>query len=116
MRWYLHPGKKDTAIKNLMLYVQEIPAGGKSGRQRCPGGMVHYVLDGHGAVEIDGTRHEWSAGDCIALPIRHSGIEYQFFNLDSQNPARYLAATPNFFEVLGVDLGSTFEQLEDAES
>jgi hypothetical protein len=36
------------------------------------------------------------------------------FNLDRQNPARYLAATPNFFEALGVDLASSFEQLEDA--
>jgi gentisate 1,2-dioxygenase len=113
MRWYLHPDKQDTAIKNLLLYVQELPAGAKSGRQRCPGGIVHYVLDGHGVVEIDGARYEWSAGDCIALPIKSSGVEYQFFNLDAENPARYLAATPNFFEVLGVDLGSSFEQLED---
>jgi len=114
MRWYLHPAKKDTAIKNLMFYVQMIPARGKSGRQRCPGGIVHYVLDGHGAVVIDGTRHELSAGDCIALPIKSFGVEFQFFNLDDQKPVRYLAATPNFFDVLGVDLGSTFEQLEDA--
>src|SRR5574341_2495986 len=40
MRWYLHPCKKDTAIRNLLLYVQEIPPGGKSGRQLCPGGWV----------------------------------------------------------------------------
>lgn len=114
MRWYLHPDKRDVAIRNLLVYVQEIPPAGKSGRQRCPGGWVHFILDGHGAVEVDGVRYEWEAGDCVALPIKSLGVEYQFFNLDAQNPARYLAAAPNFFEVLGVDLGSSFEQLEDA--
>ncbi|MBI2231017.1 MAG: hypothetical protein HYU46_18195 [Deltaproteobacteria bacterium] len=48
------------------------------------------------------------------MPIKSFGVEFQFFNLDDQKPVRYLAATPNFFDVLGVDLGSTFEQLEDA--
>ncbi len=114
MRWYLHPYKNDTAIKSLLFYVQELPPGGKSGRQRCPGGLVHYVLDGHGAIEIDGTRHEWEPGDCIALPLKSLGVEYQFFNLDTHHPARYLMGTPNFFAILGVDLGSSFEQLEDA--
>ncbi|HBA39376.1 MAG: hypothetical protein A2W10_05745 [Deltaproteobacteria bacterium RBG_16_55_12] len=114
MKWYLHPGKRDTAIRSLVVYVQEIPPGGKSGRQRCPGGLVYYVLDGRGAVDVDGTRYQWEQGDCIALPLKNFGVEYQFFNLDGQNPARYLTVTPNFFEVLGVDLGSSFEQLEDA--
>ena len=77
---------------------------------------MHLILDGHGTVEIDGTRYDWQSGDCIALPIKSLGVEYQFFNLDAEKPARYLAATPNFFEVLGVDLGSTLEQLEDASS
>lgn len=114
MRWYLHPDKRDAAIRSLLVYVQEIPPAGKSGRQRCPGGWVHFILDGRGALEVDGVRYEWEAGDCVALPIKSSGVEYQFFNLDSQNPARYLAAAPNFFEVLGFDLGSNFEQLEGA--
>lgn len=114
MRWYLHPHKKNTSLGNLIVYVQEIPPGGKSGRQRCPGGFVHYMLAGGGTVEVDAKRYEWETGDCVALPIKSNGVEYQFFNLDSQVPARYLVASPNFFEVLGVDLGSTFEQIEDA--
>lgn len=116
MRWYLHPCKRDTAIRSLMVYVQEIPPGGRSGRQRCPGGLVHYILSGQGAVEVDGVRHRWEQGDCVALPIKPFGVEYQFVNLDPQRPARYLAAAPNLFEVLGVDLGSVFEQLEEAGS
>ena len=114
MRWYLHPCKRDTAIRSLMIYLQEIPPGGRSGRQRCPGGLVHYILDGRGAVDVDGTRYQWEQGDCVALPLKSFGVEYQFLNLDAENPARYLTVTPNFFEVLGVDLGSSFEQLEDA--
>jgi gentisate 1,2-dioxygenase len=114
MRWYLHPGKKDTALGNLIVYAQEIPPGGKSGRQRCPGGLVHYILDGRGAVEIDAKTYEWESGDCVALPLKRDGVEYQFFNRDAAAPARFVVATPNFFEVLGVDLGSAFEQLEDA--
>ena len=114
MRWYLHPDKRDVAIRSLLVYIQEIPPAGKSGRQRCPGGLVHIIIEGHGAVEVDGVSYEWEAGDCVALPIKSFGVEYQFINLDSQNPARYLAAAPNFFEALGVDLGSSFEQLEDA--
>ncbi|HZD39903.1 MAG TPA: cupin domain-containing protein, partial [Terriglobales bacterium] len=65
MRWYLHPCKNDSAIRSLMLYVQELPPGGKSGRQRCPGGWVHLILDGHGAIEIDGISYDWQTGDCI---------------------------------------------------
>lgn len=114
MRWYLHPDKRNVAIRSLLVYLQEIPPAGKSGRQQCPGGLVHYILDGRGAVEVNGVRYEWEAGDCVALPIKSSGVEYQFFNFDAQNPARYLAATPNFLDALGVDLGSSFEQLEDA--
>jgi len=63
---------------------------------------------------VDGKRYEWEAGDCVALPIKTSGVEYQFFNLDGEKPARYLAAAPNLLEVLGADLGSAFEQLEEA--
>lgn len=116
MRWYLHPRKKDTALGNLVVYVQEIPPAGKSGRQRCPGGFVHYMLAGRGTAEVDGKRYPWETGDCVALPIKSEGVEYQFFNPDAKAPARYLVMAPNFFELLGVDLGSTFEQIEDASS
>ncbi|HZD40398.1 MAG TPA: hypothetical protein VE131_06725, partial [Terriglobales bacterium] len=82
--------------------------------QRCPGGWVYLILNGQGFIEIDGARYHWETGDCVALPIKPLGVEYQFFNLDGEKPARYFAATPNFFEALGLDLGSTFEQIEDA--
>jgi hypothetical protein len=50
----------------------------------------------------------------VGLPILSRPVEYQFFNTDKKKPARYIAATPNLFEVLGVDMGTRFEQLENA--
>jgi len=114
MRWYLHPAKNDTAIRSLLIYMQEIEPGGHSGKQESPGGIVYYVLEGRGYVVVDGKKHTWSKGDCVGLPILSRSIQYQFFNTDRRRPARLIAATPNLFEVLGVDMGSRFEQLEPA--
>jgi gentisate 1,2-dioxygenase len=114
MRWYIHPAKDDTAIRSLVIYIQEIEPGGHSGKQASPGGIVHYMLEGKGYVVVDGKRHAWSKGDCVGLPILSRPIEYQFFNTDKKRPARFIAATPNLFEVLGVDMGTRFEQLESA--
>jgi gentisate 1,2-dioxygenase len=114
MRWYLHPAKKDTCIRSLVIYVQEIEPGGHSGKQASPGGIVHYMLEGKGYVLVNGKKHSWSRGDCVGLPILARPVEYQFFNTDKRRPARFIAATPNLFEVLGVDMGTRFEQLEPA--
>lgn len=113
-RWYLHPAKNDTAIRSLVVYMQEIEPGGRSGKQASPGGIVHYMLDGKGYVVVNGTKHSWVKGDCVGLPILSRPVEYQFFNTDKKRAARFIAATPNLFEVLGVDMGTRFEQLEPA--
>jgi hypothetical protein len=63
---------------------------------------------------VNGKKHSWSKGDCVGLPILSRPLEYQFFNTDKKNPARFIAATPNLYEVLGVDMGTRFEQLESA--
>lgn len=114
MRWYLHPAKDDTAIRSLVVYMQEIEPGGRSGKQASPGGIVHYMLDGKGYVVVNGKKHSWTRGDCVGLPILSRPVEYQFFNTDKKRVARFIAATPNLFEVLGVDMGTRFEQLEPA--
>ncbi|OGQ77655.1 MAG: hypothetical protein A3F90_16890 [Deltaproteobacteria bacterium RIFCSPLOWO2_12_FULL_60_19] len=114
MRWYLHPAKDDTAIRSLVVYMQEIEPGGRSGKQASPGGIVHYMLDGKGYVVVNGKKHSWTKGDCVGLPILSRPVEYQFFNIDKKLAARFIAATPNLFEVLGVDMGTRFEQLEPA--
>lgn len=114
MRWYMHPAKNDTAIRSLVVYMQEIEPGGRSGKQASPGGIVHYMLEGKGHVVVNGKKHSWTRGDCVGLPVLSRPVEYQFFNTDRKRAARYIAAMPNLFEVLGVDMGSRFEQLEAA--
>ena len=114
MRWYMHPAKDDTAIRSLVVYMQEIERGGRSGKQASPGGIVHYMLDGKGYVVVNGKKHAWVKGDCVGLPVLSRTVEYQFFNTGKKRAARFIAATPNLFEVLGVDMGTRFEQLEPA--
>jgi gentisate 1,2-dioxygenase len=113
-RWYLHPDKRDAVIRNLLVAVQEIPPGSRTGRQLHPGGLVHYVLEGHGFTVVNGTRHAWEAGDCIALPRRPMGLEFQHFNADPDRPAQLVAMLPNLLDPFGADLGARFEQLEVA--
>jgi gentisate 1,2-dioxygenase len=114
MKWYVHPRKLDTCTKTFLLYLQEIPPGGHSGKQRVPGGIAHVVLNGRMTAVVDGRRYDCEPLDCIALPIKHRGVEYQFFNPDPSVPCRFIAGSPNFYEILGVDMGSEFEQLENA--
>ena len=114
MKWYMHPDKHDTPIRTLLVWVQEIPPGSRSGRQLHPGALVHYFLAGRGYSMVDGERYDWVAGDCLALPSRFYGTEYQHFNASSAEPARFVAMTPNILDVLGADGGSRLEQLEVA--
>jgi len=115
MKWYLHPSIQNTALKTFLLYEQEIPPGGRSGRQRYQGGQVLYVLEGRGYTVIDGVRYDWEEGDVVQLPLKAEGIVYQHFNADRERRARLLACEPNLIGAVGVDRGSGFEQLEDAQ-
>jgi quercetin dioxygenase-like cupin family protein len=114
MKWFLHPQKDDTVIRTLLVWEQEIPPGGRTGKQEVPGGIMHYVLEGVGYSIVNGVRYDWKEGDGIGLPVKPEGVICQHFNLSPDRPARFIAAMPNLFEVLGADLGSRFEQLEDA--
>lgn len=114
MRWYLHPNLSDVAIRSLMFFVQEIPPGSRSGRQRVQGGQALYVWEGRGYSEIDGARYHWEAGDVMNLPLVMEGVVMQHFNQDPEKPVLLLQAEPNYVHMLGVDMGSGFEQLEDA--
>jgi len=114
MRWYMHPAIKDTALSVLMFFQQEIPPGSRSGRLKFQGGQVMMILEGQGYTTIDGIKHPWQAGDVLNLPLRVDGIIVQHFNTDPNNPAKFVAAEPNWFECTTVDRGSGFEQLEDA--
>ncbi len=113
-RWYLHPDKEDVAVRTMLFWAEEIPPGSKSGKQKHQGGRVHYVQEGQGYTDIDGVRYDWEKGDMILLPIRPQGGTFQHFNSDGQHKVRLVCAEPNWFDALGVDLGSGFEQLENS--
>jgi gentisate 1,2-dioxygenase len=113
-RWYLHPAKKDVAIRSMLLWVQEIPPGSRSGKQCHQGGRVHRILEGRGYTVIDDVKYEWEKDDILLLPIKPDGVIFQHFNADPDSWVRMAAAEPNWFDALGVDLGVAFEQLEDS--
>ena len=114
LRWYLHPAIKDTCLSVLLFYQQEIPPGSRSGRLKFQGGQVMMITEGRGYTTIDGVKHPWKAGDVLNLPLRADGIIVQHFNADPSNPAKFVAAEPNWLECVTVDRGCGFEQLEDA--
>ena len=113
-RWYTHPLLTNVATQAIMVWVQEIPGGSRSGKEKHQGGRVHYVLEGKGYTVVDGVRHDWEKGDVVLLPIKPDGVVFQHFNADANKVARLVSAEPNWTDALGVDLGAAFEQLEDS--
>lgn len=113
-RWYLHPGIEDNAIRTILLWIQEIPPGGRSGKQKTSGGRLHYVMQGRGYTVVDGVRHEWEQGDLVMIPMKPQGAIHQHFNTDTTVTARLACTEPNLTDALGVDMGAGFEQLENA--
>jgi quercetin dioxygenase-like cupin family protein len=109
--WYTHPHMRDIGCRTLLVYVQEIPVGSRSGQQLHQGGRLHYVWEGRGHTILDGARHEWQAGDMILLPVKFDGTVHQHFN-DGDTPAKLLCAEANWFDLLGVDMGPGFEIFE----
>jgi gentisate 1,2-dioxygenase len=99
---------------NLVIYVQELPPGGRSGRLLHQGNQVLYILSGHGYTVIDGMKHSWSENDVVQLPLKTKGVVVQHFNSDPDEPARFVACEPNEMHSLSVDRGSGWEQLEEA--
>jgi quercetin dioxygenase-like cupin family protein len=114
LRWYLHPLFLYTGLRNFSAYLQCLPPGSRSGRQRHPGDKVFFFVGGKGHTLVDGVRHDWSAEDLLILPIRPEGVTYQHFNDDSAAPAFLFACEPNLAFIFDLDRGSSFEELENA--
>jgi gentisate 1,2-dioxygenase len=113
LRWYLHPELFDATTRSLYFHELAIPAGERSGRLQTQGGYMHYVLTGSGYTELDGTRHEWEAGDVIAIPIRENGVTYVHVN-DGPDEARMLVVWPNLDSALGPEGGVELRVIEPA--
>ena len=114
MQWYLHPALENTAIRSMMFFRQEIPPGGRTGAQKTPGDQVIYVVKGRGYTLLDGVRHDWEAQDVVNIPIRADGVTMQHFNRSKREPALLACVSLNLADILGLDRGSTLEQIEAA--
>jgi gentisate 1,2-dioxygenase len=114
MQWYMHPNISDVSLNTKIFYVQHIPAGSKSGRQHHPGGKIFYFWQGRGHTVLDGVNYSWVAGELVQLPLRREGVTYQHFNDSDDEEALILAIEPNFVDSLGLDKGSTYEEIEDS--
>jgi hypothetical protein len=114
MKWYLHPAITDTALRNYIFYMMELSPGGQSGRVKQQGDEVILIVEGRGWTTVDGVKHSWRVGDCVGLPLKPSGNVIQHFNGDTERPARFVSARPDFSSIFGVDNGCGFEVLEEA--
>jgi len=113
-KWYMHPDMDENSLSSLLVYIQEIPPGGRTGKQLSQGGHIGVVWEGRGYTLVDGVRHDWEKHDVLNFPVRTKGIVLQHVNLDTNEPARVLFCEPNVIDSLGVDRGCGFEQIEDA--
>ncbi|MBI4333075.1 MAG: hypothetical protein HY673_17560 [Chloroflexi bacterium] len=112
-RWYIHPSFDDVAMKSVLFWTHEIPPGSCSGKQKFQGGRVHFVIEGHGYSMINGVRYNWGPEDLVLSPIIAGGVVVQHFNSNTAHPARLACAEPNWYDILGLDMASGFEQLEE---
>lgn len=105
LKWFVHP-KTETASKQKWIYLQEIPAGSRSGRHRHVAEELLLVVQGSGYDIHDGERWDWKEGDLICIPTM---TDHQHFAGDSD--ALLLSAMPSHYTYMGF---GGIEQFEDA--
>ncbi len=114
MKWYLHPNIKDVVHRTIVVYVQEIPPGSRSGKMQHQGGWFTYVWEGKGYTLINGKRYDWESEDMVFFPVNgNAPTIFQHVNTDPERPALLIAGIPNLYEPLGVDLGTGCDVLEE---
>jgi quercetin dioxygenase-like cupin family protein len=89
LKYYLVPFIEDTAVSSWAVFEHLIK--NQSGRHRHQGGIIIYVLEGHGRTETDDVILEWQAGDLLLLPIKPKGSSHQHWNLDPKMGCRWVA-------------------------
>jgi quercetin dioxygenase-like cupin family protein len=107
LKWFVHPGIS-CAARRQWLYLQEIPAGSRSGKHRHMAEEQIFVLNGRGYDIHEGERWNWDTGDLINIPPM---TEHQHFSTDMENPSLLLSSMPSLCTDLGV---GGIEQLEVA--
>lgn len=112
LKWYAAPTMNDIVLHTLIIYLQRIPPGSRSGKQRTQGDQVGFVWRGDkGHTVVDGARHDWGKWDVIQVPIRTPGVEVQHFN-DGETDVEILFVSYNSTMSCTVDRGSGFEQID----
>jgi hypothetical protein len=115
MKWYMAPTMDDIVMSTYVMYMQKIPAHGRSGKQLTQGqqlGFIYKATSPGGHSIIDGERYDWDEWDIVLIPIRTKGCVVQHFN-DSDEDIEIMFCSLNQVYSAGVDRGSGFEQLED---
>ncbi|ATW27596.1 cupin domain-containing protein [Candidatus Formimonas warabiya] len=115
----------DVIAKTVNTYIQEIPAGSKSGKHRHMAEEVVIVLEGRGydlhwdvdmelthryewVADKEPKRFDWEAGDIVVIPVN---TVHQHFNADPDHPARIISAVNTVYKLLDYD---DLEQIEPA--
>ena len=108
--WYLHPGHDplSNGLRMFEVYLQELPPGGRSGKHSHVGEELHFIIEGSGYDEIEGTRWDWEANDVVAVPVLST---HQSFNSDPDRPARFVVFKSRLYDYLSF---GGIEHLEDA--
>ena len=117
----------DIPAKGVDLYLQEIPAGSRSGKHRHMSEECVFILEGKGydmhwnvdvkmdvkyewIISEEGEKFEWEAGDLVYIP---TNTIHQHFNSDPEKPARIVSAVNRVYNHLGYGYND-LEQYEDA--
>jgi quercetin dioxygenase-like cupin family protein len=88
-KYYLHIQADDVPTHDWMVFRKEVLT--ESGAHTHQGGLVIYVLRGHGYSVFDGVRIDWKVGDVLVLPVKPGGVEHQHFNLDPTGSSEWIA-------------------------
>jgi quercetin dioxygenase-like cupin family protein len=88
----------------VSVWQLELAPGSTSPRHHMDREEVFLGIDGHAVAEIDGTRHDLRAGDCLILP---AGTDFTM-HVPGQQPYRALACVPAGAQAIMAADGTTF--------
>jgi len=103
----------ETALQDWWVFIHDIKK--VSGKHRHQGGLVLFIIEGHGATEVNGELIEWHKGDCVMLPMHPKGLEHKHYNYGTE-PAQWLAFIyiPSFdhvaSELVQIETSPDFQQ------